>query len=59
VPRYEVVEELGPSHRKRFRVQCLIDGRAMAEGEGHSKKEAQQEAARQALERLDCPADNA
>jgi len=56
VPRYDVVEELGPSHRKRFRVQCVIDGLALAEGEGHSKKEAQQEAARQALERLDGPA---
>jgi ribonuclease-3 len=53
VPRYEVVEELGPSHRRRFRVQCVIEGRSVAEGEGHSKKEAQQEAARLALERLD------
>ena len=52
VPRYVVVEELGPSHRRRFRVQCLVDGEAVAEGEGHSKKEAQQEAARQALDRL-------
>jgi ribonuclease-3 len=51
-PRYVVVEEMGPSHRRRFRVQCLIDDRAVAEGEGHSKKEAQQEAARRALEAL-------
>jgi ribonuclease III len=51
VPRYAVIEELGPSHRRRFRVQCLIDDRPVAEGEGHSKKEAQQEAARLALER--------
>jgi ribonuclease III len=57
VPRYVVVEELGPSHRRRFRVQCVIDGEPMAEGEGHSKKEAQQEAARQALARLEAPAD--
>ena len=53
VPRYEVVEEIGPSHRRRFRVQCVIDGAPVAQGEGHSKKEAQQEAARQAIERLD------
>jgi ribonuclease-3 len=53
VPRYVVVEELGPSHRRRFRVQCLIDDQPVASGEGHSKKEAQQEAARHALEKID------
>jgi len=53
VPQYVVVEELGPSHRRRFRVQCVIDGAPVATGEGHSKKEAQQEAARQALEERD------
>jgi ribonuclease-3 len=52
VPEYVVIGEEGPSHRRRFRVQCLIRGVAMAEGEGHSKKEAQQEAARWALERV-------
>jgi ribonuclease-3 len=52
VPQYVVVEELGPSHRRQFRVQVLIDDRPVAEGVGHSKKEAQQEAARQALERF-------
>lgn len=51
-PRYEVVEETGPSHRRRFRVQCVIEGEAVAEGAGHSKKEAQQEAASRALENL-------
>jgi ribonuclease III len=50
VPQYVVLEELGPSHRRRFRVQCLIDGEPVSTGEGHSKKEAQQDAARQALE---------
>lgn len=53
VPQYVVVEEMGPSHRRRFRVQCVIDGEPVADGFGHSKKEAQQEAARQALERTD------
>jgi ribonuclease-3 len=51
-PRYVVIEEMGPSHRRRFRVQCEIENRAVSEGEGHSKKEAQQEAARRALESL-------
>lgn len=49
VPEYVVVSEEGPSHRRRFRVACRIQGRTVAEGEGHSKKQAQQEAARQAL----------
>lgn len=51
VPEYVVVDEQGPSHRRRFRVRCLIRGAAVSEGEGYSKKEAQQEAARKALER--------
>ena len=50
VPEYAVVEEQGPGHRKRFRVQCLVQGRPLGEGEGFSKKEAQQDAARKALE---------
>ncbi len=53
VPEYEVISEEGPEHRRRFRVRCLFQGRAVAEGEGYSKKAAQQEAARRALEALD------
>jgi len=49
-PRYVVAEESGPSHRRSFRVECVIDDRPVAEGVGHSKKEAQQEAARHALQ---------
>ncbi|HET7292210.1 MAG TPA: ribonuclease III [Vicinamibacteria bacterium] len=52
LPEYAVVEETGPSHRRRFRVECRIAGRAVSTGEGPSKKEAHQEAARRALERL-------
>ena len=57
VPEYVVVEEQGPGHRKRFRVQCLVHGRALAEGEGFSKKEAQQEAARRALDLIEATGD--
>jgi ribonuclease-3 len=53
VPDYLVVEEQGPSHRRRFRVQCVVKGEAVSDGEGYSKKEAQQEAARRALARLE------
>ncbi len=50
VPEYAVVEESGPSHRRRFRVECRIEGRGVSVGEGSSKKEAQQESARRALD---------
>jgi ribonuclease-3 len=52
VPEYRVAAEEGPSHRRRFRVECWVQGKMVADGEGHSKKEAQQEAARRALLRL-------
>lgn len=52
VPRYGVVEEEGPSHRRRFRVECRLDDGTVTSGEGYSKKAAQQEAAREALQRL-------
>jgi ribonuclease-3 len=50
VPEYVVAAEEGPSHRRRFRVECRVQGRVMGEGTGFSKKEAQQDAARRALE---------
>lgn len=49
VPEYVTVAEEGPSHRRSFRVQCRIGGAVTAEGQGYSKKQAQQEAARRAL----------
>jgi ribonuclease-3 len=52
VPRYAVVGEEGPSHRRRFRVECRLDDGLVTAGEGTSKKAAQQEAAREALLRL-------
>jgi ribonuclease-3 len=52
VPRYVVVEEGGPSHRRRFRVECRLDDGSVTSGEGTSKKAAHQEAARLALARL-------
>jgi ribonuclease-3 len=52
VPEYVVVAEEGPSHRRLFRVQCVIAGRVAAEGDGSSKKAAQQDAARKALHDL-------
>jgi ribonuclease-3 len=48
-PRYDVVEESGPDHNKTFTVTVHGFGVELAVGKGHSKKEAEQEAARKAL----------
>jgi ribonuclease III len=58
-PDYAVVEVLGPDHRRTFRVELRIAGRAIATGEGHTIKLAQQEAARSALESPDDPVGSA
>ncbi len=51
-PIYRVVDEIGPDHRKTFVVQVVILGEVVAESSGRTKKEAQQSAARLALESL-------
>lgn len=50
-PVYEI-EGWGPDHDRRFRARALIKGAPSGVGEGRSKKEAEQEAARAALEEL-------
>src|SRR5579871_4331535 len=50
---YRVVGESGPDHQKKFRIEVWVGGVCMANGEGSTKKEAEQRAARLALERLD------
>jgi len=49
---YLVVEETGPEHQKTFTVEVLTSDRVAARGRGTSKKAAEQEAARLALELL-------
>jgi ribonuclease-3 len=51
-PRYLVVRERGPEHHKMFTVQLHVGGEQLAQGEGNSKKAAQQAAAQVALTRL-------
>lgn len=51
-PQYQVLRELGPTHDKLFEVAVSICGEIKGIGYGKSKKEAQQEAARQALKNL-------
>lgn len=50
--RYPLVESRGPEHRKVFTIEVWVGDRCLARGEGASKKAAEQQAARQALERL-------
>ena len=52
LPRYTLVAEEGPSHRRLFRVECLLDDGTVTVGEDYSKKAAQQKAARLALSSL-------
>jgi len=49
---YRLLKETGPDHRKIFLVELKINGQRMTEGQGNSKKRAEQEAARLALDVL-------
>lgn len=49
---YELVKFEGPPHRRKFFTKVLINGECMGEGEGFSKKEAEQASAKQALEKM-------
>jgi ribonuclease-3 len=51
-PRYLVHSEEGPDHDKVFIVEVCVTGERVGRGQGRSKKEAQQMAARDALQRL-------
>lgn len=46
---YVLVEETGPDHDKHFFVQAMMDDKPIGEGEGRTKKAAEQEAAYQAI----------
>jgi len=49
VPLYEVVGEIGPGHNKRFDVKVKIRSQVRGSGKGRTKKEAEQNAAKEAL----------
>jgi ribonuclease-3 len=49
---YEVTGEHGPPHERTFDVAATVAGRPLGSGSGRSKKHAEQEAAREAVERL-------
>jgi len=51
-PEYEVVDEEGPDHNKTFIVAVKLNEDSLGSGQGSSKKEAEQEAAKVALDKL-------
>jgi ribonuclease-3 len=52
-PAYRVVEATGPDHQRRFVVEVLVDGAIRGVGQGSSRRAAETEAARQAIEALE------
>ncbi|MCC8181224.1 MAG: ribonuclease III [Planctomycetes bacterium] len=50
LPVYKVLSTSGPEHSRTFQVAVLIDGEEMGRGSGSSKKTAEQQAAKSALE---------
>jgi ribonuclease III len=49
-PSYKVMKEWGPDHKKKFTVGVFLHEEMVAEGEGYSKQEAEEEAAKAALQ---------
>ena len=49
---YALLDAEGPPHERTFTAAALIDGEQAGVGRGSSKKDAEQQAAREALERL-------
>ena len=50
LPKFEVVGAQGPDHQKEFEVEVWLRGQPVGRGRGPSKKEAEQQAAKAALE---------
>lgn len=52
LPQYDLVEALGPEHKKMFTVTVIVNGKRLGQGTGHSKKQAEENAAQNALDVL-------
>ncbi|MEP7360389.1 MAG: ribonuclease III [Chloroflexota bacterium] len=52
-PHYQLLSDAGPPHARHYVVEALVGGRAMGRGEGRSRRDAETEAAREALVALD------
>jgi ribonuclease-3 len=52
-PVYRIRSEMGPDHSKLFHVEVMVGRRVLGSGKGRNKKEAEQSAARNALEQVE------
>ncbi|MBI4364043.1 MAG: ribonuclease III, partial [Candidatus Latescibacteria bacterium] len=52
-PQYRISSEMGPDHEKMFTVEVVVNQKILGRGHGANKKEAEQEAARDALLRFE------
>jgi ribonuclease-3 len=52
LPVYRIIEEIGPEHKKLFKVEVVWEGKSLARATGRSKKSAEQRAARKVLTKV-------
>ena len=52
---YELIGSKGPEHNKHFATIVSVNGKHIGSGEGRTKKEAEQQAAKSALEKMGTP----
>jgi ribonuclease-3 len=52
LPEYKLINELGPDHEKIFEIGVYLKKAMLGKGKGHSKKEAEQSAAKEALKKI-------
>jgi ribonuclease-3 len=52
-PHYRLVSDEGPAHAREYVVEAVVGGEALGQGSGRSRREAETEAARMAIEALD------
>lgn len=53
IPKYKLIKEIGPDHRKIFEINLYIANVLYGVGRGHSKKLAEQEAAKSAISKIE------
>lgn len=52
LPEYKIIKEFGPDHDKKFEAAVYVKKKLLGKGVGHSKKEAQQSAAKKAMKNI-------
>jgi ribonuclease-3 len=53
IPKYKAVEDSGPDHAKEFTIEVIVKDRTIGVGKGPNKQMAQQNAAADALDKID------